>query len=318
MSLPYSILDVFTSTPFLGNPLAVVTIPPNTPLSPSQKQLIAKEFNLSETVFVHDIEDTTQASERHFDIFTPRAELPFAGHPTIGTAVHLYSQNVRTLIAKAGRIDIEKTASGALRAAIPFDVRLHERRLPLPSPSSPTSDSTSDDILQREIASSETNAPLFSIVNGMTFALIELPSLEHLSAVRVGFAPELPVELLDEGWRGGWSTRRYYYVVLDSELEGEEKATYRLRTRMVKTTPAMEDPATGSAACALGSYLSLYKASARAVAFEIMQGVEMGRESRILIDTQVGQDDASARKLQTVHLGGTAVQVASGTIAVPP
>lgn len=317
MSLPYSILDVFTQTPFLGNPLAVVTIPPNTTLSNPQKQSIAKEFNLSETVFVHDIEASAPSLERRFDIFTPRAELPFAGHPTIGTAVHLSSQNVRTLIAKAGRIDIERTANGALRAAIPHDVRLHEQRLPLPSPIS-ISNSTNDDVLQREIANAETGVPLFSIVNGMAFALIELPSLEHLSAVRVGVAPELPAELLDEGWRGGWTTRRYYYVVLDSELEGEDEATYRLRTRMVKTTPAMEDPATGSAACALGSYLSLYKARAKAVAFEITQGVEMGRESRILIDTQIEQDDACARKLQTVHLGGAAVQVASGTIAVPP
>ncbi|KAM0701901.1 hypothetical protein Q7P35_010811 [Cladosporium inversicolor] len=313
MSLPYTILDVFTQTPFLGNPLAIVTLPPNTTLSTPQKQAIAKEFNLSETVFIHS--STTQSSERHFDIFTPRAELPFAGHPTIGTAVHLYSQNVRTLIAKAGRIDIEKTAKGALRAAIPHDVRLHEQRLPLSS-SIFISDSMKDDTLQREIASAETGASLFSIVNGMAFALIELPSLEHLSAVRVGVAPDLPVELLDGGWRGGWSTRRYYYVVLDSE-EGEDKATYHLRTRMVKTTPAMEDPATGSAACALGSYLSLHKARAKAVGFEIAQGVEMGRESTILIDTRVEMDDGGARRLRTVHLGGTAVQVASGTIAVP-
>jgi PhzF family phenazine biosynthesis protein len=226
--------------------------------------------------------------------------------------VHLYAQGVTTLIAKAGRIEIEKTESGDLRAGIPHDVRLHRQRLPLTLPTS----ISNDDTLQLEIAEAEHGAPLFSIVNGMTFALIELPSLEHLSAVRVGVAPDLPVELLDEGWRGGWSTRRYYYVVLNSNEDGGN-ATYRLRTRMVKTTPAMEDPATGSAACALGGYLSLCKSGARAVRFEIMQGVEMGRESRILIDTCVGQDGDGARRLQTVHLGGTAVQVASGTIAVP-
>lgn len=310
MSLSYHILDVFTPTPFLGNPLAIVTIPPKVPLLTSQKQAIAKEFNLSETVFVHDIEDSTQSPERHFDIYTPRAELPFAGHPTIGTAVHLYEQGVTTLIAKAGRIEIERTDNGALRAAIPHDVRLHRQRLPLPTTVS------SDDALQREVASAERGAPLFSIVNGMAFALIELPSLEHLSAVQLGVAPDLSDELLDEGWRGGWVTRRYYYVVLDRE-EGGDKSKYRLRTRMVKTTPAMEDPATGSAACALGSYLSLHDSSAQAVAFEITQGVEMGRDSKIRIDTRIGQDDEGARRLQTVHLGGTAVQVASGTIAVP-
>jgi len=245
---------------------------------------------------------------------TPRAELPFAGHPPIGTAVHLYAQgvSVKTLIAKAGRIGIEQTESGDLRAEVPHDVRLHQRRLPLTLPTS----ISNDDTLQRDIAEAENDAPLFSIVNGMTFALIELPSLGHLSAVRVGVAPDLPVELLDEGWRGGWSTRRYYYVVLNSE-EGEDQAIYRLRTRMVKTTPAMEDPATGSAACALGSYLSLYRSAPQEVRFEITQGVEMGRESNILVDTCVGKDGDGARRLQTVHLGGTAVQVASGTIAVP-
>jgi len=66
MSLPYHILDVFTTTPFLGNPLAIVTLSPSNSLSTSQKQSIAKEFNLSETVFVHDAQNST---ERHFDIF---------------------------------------------------------------------------------------------------------------------------------------------------------------------------------------------------------------------------------------------------------
>ena len=75
MSLPYHILDVFTPTPFLGNPLAVVTIPPKVALSTPQKQAIAKEFNLSETVFVHDIEDPIQSPERHFDIFEPNSVL---------------------------------------------------------------------------------------------------------------------------------------------------------------------------------------------------------------------------------------------------
>lgn len=310
MSLPYHILDVFTETPFLGNPLAVVTTPPNVSLTSAQKQAIAKEFNLSETVFVHDIQGSDPSTERRFDIFTPRAELPFAGHPTIGTAVHLHKQGVKALIAKAGRIEIEPAVNGSLRAAIPHDVRLHEQRLPMPV-------SNSADSLQREIAEAENGAPLFSIVNGMTFALVELPSLEHLNAVRVGAASDLPVELLDEGWRDGWSTRRYYYVLLGAENAGKT-ATHRVRTRMVKVTPAMEDPATGSAACALGSYLSLHKSTEQSIKFEITQGVEMGRESRILIETQVGMNSDDTRKLNVLHLGGTAVQVASGTIAVPP
>lgn len=304
MTLPYHILDVFTTTPFSGNPLAIVSIPPNITLNGAQKQRIAREFNLSETVFVHPNQDDDPTS-RTFDIYTPQAELPFAGHPTIGTAVHLQSQGVKILVAKAGRIELERSSDGSVRAAIPQNVHLHSTPLPLP-----TVDPASNP-LQLDIAKAQLNAPLFSIVSGMTFALVELPSLAHLAAVRVGVAPELPVELLDEGWRVGWVTRSYYYVRLDAR---------RIRTRMIKAVPAMEDPATGSAACALSCYLGLYRTEAgmEEVGFEITQGVEMGRESRILVDVRVGVDGEGGRRVESVHLGGTAVEVASGRIAVPP
>jgi PhzF family phenazine biosynthesis protein len=100
MSIQFTTLDVFTTSAFEGNPLAVVTIPPpsqQAPLTQSQKQRIAREFNLSETVFVHDVENRAETDERKIDIFTPQFELPFAGHPTIGTAVFLQPQGVKML-----------------------------------------------------------------------------------------------------------------------------------------------------------------------------------------------------------------------------
>lgn len=119
MPLPFTTIDVFTQTPFKGNPLAVVTIPFGLTLTQTQKQAIAKEFNLSETVFVHDAVEPSATDERRFDIFTPQAELPFAGHPTIGTAVFLYPKGVRTLIAKAGPIEIEPALDSAQCPAAP-------------------------------------------------------------------------------------------------------------------------------------------------------------------------------------------------------
>ena len=308
MALPFTTLNVFTETPFKGNPLAVVMIPPGVVLTQAQKQFIAREFNLSETVFVHDVENPATTGERRFDIFTPQVEIPFAGHPTIGTAVFLQPHGVRTLLAKAGPINIEPAANGALRAAIPHNVRLHQRRLPGPDPGSfPAS--------QAKIARAERLAPLFSIVKGMTFALIELPSLELLGAVWVGALPELPSELLDEGWRDGWVTRRYYFVRLGSEwISG--RTVHRIRTRMVNQT--IEDPATGSAACALSSYLCLHELEEQSVTFEITQGVEMGRDSNILIDVEVSKALDRARKLEALHLGGKAVTVMSGSIAAQP
>ena len=307
MSLPFHVLDVFTSTPFLGNPLAVVTIPPGVSLTGFQKQRIAKEFNLSETTFVHDVEDRSVTNERHFDIYTPQAELPFAGHPTIGTAVHLHDQGVKTLVAKAGRIDIESAADGLLRAAIPHNVRLHQNRLPEPK---------ADHVegLAREVAFAEKGAPLFSIVPGMTFALIELPSVELLGAARVGDPSVLSADLLDDAWNEGWVTRRYYYVRLGSEGSGG-RMKHRIRTRLIKL--AMEDPATGSAACALASYLSLHVVDERSNTFEIVQGVEMGRDSTILVDVEIGEGRLGEKVLESVHLGGTAVTVSSGNINIP-
>ncbi|KAJ6052779.1 hypothetical protein N7460_003313 [Penicillium canescens] len=308
MALPFTTLDVFTETRFKGNPLAVVTIPPGIVLTQAQKQAIAREFNLSETVFVHDVENPPATGERRFDIFTPQEEIPFAGHPTIGTAFLLHPNGVRTLLAKVGPINIEPAAGGALRAAIPHNVRLHQRRLPGPDPGSfPVS--------QAEIARVERLAPLFSIVKGMTFALIELPSLDLLGAVWVGALPELPAELLDDGWRDGWVTRRYYFVRLGTERVGG-RVVHRIRTRMVNQT--VEDPATGSAACALSSYLSLHELEEQSVSFEITQGVEMGRASNILIDVEVGKGLDGARKLEALHLGGRAVPVMSGSIMAQP
>jgi PhzF family phenazine biosynthesis protein len=311
MTLPFHILDVFTSTPFLGNPLAVVTIPPNISLTGAQKQRIAKEFNLSETTFVHDIDDRTATGERRFDIYTPQAELPFAGHPTIGTAVHLHDQGVKTLVAKAGRITIESAndGSGLLRAAIPHNVHLHQERLP-----DPTEDEWYVAGLAKDVAAAEKGAPLFSIVPGMTFALIELPSLDLLGAARVGDHSVLPANLLDDEWSADWITRRYYYVRLGSE-ESDGRMKHRIRTRLIK--PAMEDPATGSAACALASYLSLHEVDGGSNAYEIVQGVEMGRDSTILVDVEVGESSSGEKVLESVHLGGTAVRVASGNISIP-
>ncbi|CAG1975311.1 unnamed protein product [Fusarium graminearum] len=297
MSLKFTTLDVFTKTAFEGNPLAVVTIPPPSqcpPLTQAQKQRIAREFNLSETVFVHDVENHSESSERQIDIFTPKAELPFAGHPTIGTAVFLHPQGVKTMTAKAGKIDLEFDTNGSARAAIPHNVRLHAHRL-----TQPEYEAGSDGQIA-QVAAAEHGARLFSIVKGMTFALIELPSLDLLGAVKIGAMAFISGDLQDE----------------DSERSSDgNQLVQNVRTRLVKRT--MEDPATGSAACALGCYLALHKLSAVSVQFRITQGVEMGRESLILVDVTIDKDSNGERNVKTVHLGGNAVEVMSGTLRVP-
>ncbi|ENH67412.1 hypothetical protein FOC1_g10010683 [Fusarium oxysporum f. sp. cubense race 1] len=293
MSLQFTTLDVFTTSAFEGNPLAVVTIPPpsqQAPLTQSQKQRIAREFNLSETVFVHDVENRAETDERKIDIFTPQFELPFAGHPTIGTAVFLQPQDVKKMIAKAGRIDLE-FENGSPRALIPHDVKLHKERVPKHEVEAGW------DGKLAEVAAADEGAPLFSIVNGMTFALVNLPSLELLGAAKVGAMGYIDGDLQDDGWKHDFDSRRYYYTLLDGETSSDGKHVQNLRTRLVKRT--MEDPATGSAA------------------FNITQGVEMGRESLIVVDVEVKTDGAGERKVKTVHLSGKAVEVMKGTVRVP-
>ncbi|CAM1510949.1 Fc.00g084620.m01.CDS01 [Cosmosporella sp. VM-42] len=309
MELKFTTLDVFTDTPFKGNPLAVVTIPPalSSVLSPAQKQAIAKEFNLSETVFIHDVEDSSSI-DRRIDIFTPTSELPFAGHPTIGTAIFLQSQGVKTLLAKAGPVAIQPTGPGSVQVAVPFNIRLHQKRVKdlAPNQFSPARD---------ELARADLNAPVFSIVKGMTFVLVELQSLESLASAQIGIPGALPVEMLDAGWRDGWATRRYYYVKLGSERDSRGRVVHKMRTRMIK--PTWEDPATGSAACALTSYLTLHELTEEHTHFELIQGVEIGRESTIHIDAQVEQGPDGGRKLRALHLGGKAVEMLKGVVPVP-
>ncbi|KAH7271210.1 hypothetical protein MRS44_005014 [Fusarium solani] len=308
MEFPFVTLDVFTTTRYRGNPLAVVTIPADVPKpSQEQKQTIAREFNLSETVFVHDVDPDGPESDvtrRVIDIFTTDEEVPFAGHPTIGTAVSLIPQGVNTVITKAGPVALVQTRPGHIQAAIPHNVRRHRRTLAqLPSPA-PGQLSADPAIRQLEL-----EAPLFSIVNGLSFALINLPDLEHLAKVRTCVVPFSVDGLLDDDWQTG-PLFKYYYVFTGQRQENGVDI-FSIRTRMMEA--AMEDPATGSAACGLSSFLTLQQPDLQDQTFryEIDQGVEMGRESNIVV-----QVTAKASKIDKVELSGTATTVMRGHVTI--
>ncbi|RGP77880.1 phenazine biosynthesis [Fusarium longipes] len=309
MELPFITLDVFTKTRYRGNPLAVVTIPADRNIpkpTQEQKQAIAREFNLSETVFIHEASPNADSdvTQRVIDIFTIDTEIPFAGHPTIGAAVTLIPNGVDTVITKAGPIALTQTRPGYIQAAIPHNVRCHSKTLadlPAPAPGQISTDPA--------IRDCELEAPLFSIVNGMTFALIKLPDLEHLGRVQT-CGVSLPLhDVLDDGWRNGLLCK-YYYVV-NGQREEDGVTVCSIRSRMMEA--AIEDPATGSAASALSSYLSLQQASLgdHAFRYEIDQGVEMGRESNIVVDI-----DLKESKIATVKLSGTAIPVMRGYVSV--
>ncbi|KAF4339386.1 phenazine biosynthesis phzC [Fusarium beomiforme] len=311
MELPFVTLDVFTKTRYRGNPLAVVTIPADRTIpkpTQEQKQAIAREFNLSETVFIHeprpDTDVDSDVTRRVIDIFTFDTEIPFAGHPTIGAAVTLIPQGIKTVVTKAGLIALTQTRPGYIQAAIPHNVRRHRKTLA--DLSAPVAAQISQDPVIRE---SELQAPLFSIVNGMTFALIKLPDLEHLANVQTSGVNLSPDELLDDGWKNGLLLK--YYYVINGQREEDGTTVYSIRSRMMEAS--IEDPATGSAASALSSYLSLQHSSRgdHSCRYEIDQGVEMGRESNIVVDVDVKES-----KIATVKLSGTATPVLRGHVSV--
>ncbi|OAA70516.1 Phenazine biosynthesis PhzC/PhzF protein [Cordyceps fumosorosea ARSEF 2679] len=314
MELPFETYDVFTDTPYRGNPLAVVTVPASLPAPPTQaqKQAVAREFNLSETIFIHEPPaDQPSSTSRTVDIFVTNAEIPFAGHPTIGAAVSLLSNpgaGVDTIVTKAGPIPVAAAGPGAARAAIPHNVHLHAKRLrDLPSPPAGLSEVPA-------LRAAELDAPVYSIVRGMSFVLIELPSLEALAqATQSPFTGPVD-ELLDDGWRSGLCCRFYWVrtgTTTETADDGEAVEAVKLRTRMIDAL--CEDPATGSASSALCCYLSAALAEQKAPRrrYELTQGVEMGRESNIVVEVTMKED-----AIDQVHLSGKAVKIMKGTLII--
>ncbi|KAL9094389.1 MAG: hypothetical protein Q9165_003239 [Trypethelium subeluteriae] len=308
-SLDYVTLDVFTQTRFAGNPLAVVKVPKSLSVTQEQKQRIAREFNYSETTFIHERAEEGTQNHWTIDIFTKDREIPFAGHPTIGTACYAFGDlardNARTprkgkFSIKAGPVDLVYENERA-SASIPHNVRLHQATLGLPElyriqPALHTLKRNGQIDLPPKF-------PVFSIVKGMTFPLIQLPDLDALGALSTG--SEMAEVELDEGWCDLHGLC-YYYVRLPESEDG----TVNLRTRMIKGI--LEDPATGSAASALTSFLSIQGryAEGQQIKYCITQGVEMGRKSDIRLTITM----AGSGVIGNVTLEGSAVKVMEGRV----
>ena len=312
--LRFVTLDVFTSKPYSGNPLAVVFLPEDESqaLTQRQKHIITLEFNLSETIFVHPVRDQ---SKRTIDIFTIECEIPFAGHPTIGAATWFLchapdaaSSGVKTLVTKSGEIpiSIQDPATQYVAARIAHNTHIHAARFPLQEMLRlhPT--------LAPFFPNKDTSFPLFSIVNGMSQTFIELPSLEALAAATPATGGEYvspeKSDYLDEGWRSGLICVYFFVRDVDDDVMKQKV----IRTRMMLGN--LEDPATGSSASGLTAYLTLTEGQAgKEHRYHVVQGVEMGRRSDIGVNVTLDGD----KKITQVELMGTAVQVSEGKISVP-
>jgi trans-2,3-dihydro-3-hydroxyanthranilate isomerase len=290
----YHLLDVFTDRPFTGNPLAVFVDPPE--LSTAQMQAIAGELNLSETVFVRSPGAGPAWPTR---IFTPGAELPFAGHPTIGTAVLLAELGRTTdrvvLAEPIGDVDvaIEQRSGGraaTLRTAVP-----------------PTfADAPDRDVLARALGLDPADlhrrlaAGVWSC--GVPFCVVPLRDAAALARTRVDDA------VWAEHLEHTDAAALFPIAPLDDDL-------HRWRARMYAPGLGIaEDPATGAAAAAASGLLAGSR-QLRTGPFRwvIEQGVEMGRPSELRVALDHDGAEASA-----VRVGGGAVVVGDGSLELPP
>ena len=286
-------LDVFTETRFAGNPLAVVLEPDG--LDTATMQRIAREFNLSETVFVFRPEN--KAHRAKLRIFTPGRELPFAGHPTVGTAVLLGLQDNAgdfVLEETVGLVPCRVTVTGAGSGYARFDIpRLPERE----GGASDTSKiAAALGIPASDIGFDGLTCERWSA--GNPFTVVPVKSIEAVGNCR----PE--PSLFEAAFGGGFSAP---FVVSRQTAE----AGHDFHARMFAPgTGIAEDPATGSAAAAFAGYLAAqgnYKDGEHPVRIE--QGYEMGRPSLMELTLKI-----AGGKLTGASIGGGAVVVLEGTI----
>lgn len=293
MKLKYLWLDVFTTTPMQGNPLAVVQRADG--LLDDQMQAIAKEFGLSETVFL-----TRPRHERHTSavrIFTPDTELPFAGHPTIGAAAVLGLED------RLSAVRIEEQVGMITCIVDKVDRRTAHARFALPqlpeeAGRAPglSAIAMALGINQDEIGCASYHPTVFSA--GVVFYLVPVRNAAVLARVRANMS----------GWDETFPLG-HHSVYCFTETPEEEGVD--LAARMF--SPGMglsEDPGTGAAAAALIGLLARHVPFADGQAeFQLRQGVEMGRPCRISV--QLRREGGA---LTHGSIGGHAVIVGQGDL----
>ena len=299
MKLSFVTVDVFTGTQFAGNPLGVVLNAEG--LSGGQMQAIAAEFNLAETTFILPPKDPANTAEVR--IFTPRSEMPFAGHPNVGTAFALgrigtsYGRAIGRdgviFEEKAGLVPITFLKDGTMvtgaRLASPQSLTLGAD-IPADLIASACSLSV-DDIESR-------NHPPLIASCGVPFILAELKDRERLAAAAARsdvFMREIAIQPA--------ASILIYALVKESGLD--------IRSRMFAPHDGIpEDPATGSANVALiGLLAHLRREPNLRISKAIAQGVEMGRPSLLLAEAEKVQGIVTA-----TYIGGRCVPVMSGTL----
>jgi trans-2,3-dihydro-3-hydroxyanthranilate isomerase len=295
-------LDVFTRTPLTGNPLAIFT--DGRGLDDDEMQALAREMNLSETTFILPRDPATEAREgKKVRIFTVAEELPFAGHPTLGTALHLYARAAPvseqstqiTLDLKAGKIPVRFTLNskdaGRNRADGQVFGEMRQR-----DPEFGVTFSREEVARLLGIAADEIPWPIQSVSTGFPFAIVGIRNPETLA--NLNFPHAQAAEFLKN------TDAKFFYFLCPQRREEN-----RLEARARMFFYGGEDPATGSAAGCAASWMLQHGIANSDEQVLIRQGVEIRRPSEMYVRaTRDGQ------RVTNVRVGGYAVEVLRGTV----
>jgi len=313
-ALDYFVLDVFSETRLAGNPLAVVLNPGT--LTTEMMQSIAREMNLSETTFIErraaDVERREGVRVR---IFTTQEELPFAGHPTLGTASLLRAiapecvqDETVTLALNVGAVPVRFESQAAGRPEWPVRGEMTQRDPEF----GPTLDAAAvAAVTGLAVEDFDPARPIQIVSTGTAFAIVLLRSAEALARLRL--RQEEAAEFLSV------QGARWFYVLGPATEHGASAQQWRARMQF----NGGEDPATGSAAGCAISHLVRHGAVASGELVHVRQGVEIQRPSDLFLRAELREgasaagSDGGKGEVTNVRVGGSTILVAKGCLFLP-
>jgi trans-2,3-dihydro-3-hydroxyanthranilate isomerase len=287
---PFVQFDVFSSRPLEGNPLAV--FPDGRGLSDDEMQAIAREMNLSETTFVLP-RDAAIEKERgiRVRIFTVQEELPFAGHPTLGTAFALRGStgagevklelNVGTIPVRFEEIP-DESVFGEMTQAEPTFGQIHDRK-------------KIAEVTGIQLDDIDSALPIQTVSTGVPFTILPLRGLDGMRRLNINH-PKATKYLYASGGK-------FFFCVTRETVD----PTARLHARMLFYNG--EDPATGSASGCAAAWMVQHGVAQSDERVMIEQGIEMKRSSRIFVRASRRND-----RVVNVRVGGNVVEVLRGEL----
>lgn len=288
--MEFHIVDVFGNQKFSGNQLAVVIL--NESISKNKMQQIANEFNFSETTFIslHESND----SEYKVNIFTPKAEVPFAGHPTLGTAFIIRNEITKTKISQL-TLNLE---AGKIPVVFEDENDLQWMQQLEPTFGKIYNAESISEMINTPLESIDLEFPIQNVSTGLEFIIIPLKTLDSVKNASTNLLKYKEYFEKDEP--------KPLFLFCSETYNSENAINARMFADFFGVP---EDPATGSANGCLAAYLAKYQyLGSNKVDVSVEQGYEMGRKSILYLKSNLENEKYNIR------VGGRVIKIAEGRL----